>query len=191
MYKDGITHMGHVSFEGTEEFFNHTINSPLCPNIRKYKNDLPLRLNITKERHNPVDIIPDDFKYFKSSNFSIITETEFYSENGYDDAIFISEKTYKAIAMKHPFIVFGKAHLLGELHALGYKTFSPFIDESYDAIENDEERFKAVYAEIKRLLTYTTQWLDFYKDVKPIVEYNHMLFFKEHNRYKVDTTFLN
>jgi len=190
MYRDSIVHMGHVSFEGDKQFLITTINSPMCSNIRKFKKDLPLRLNITPERPNPVDILPDDFKYFKSSSFSIITETDFYT-NGRDDTVFISEKTYKAIAMKHPFIILGKPTILKELHNLGYKTFSPFIDENYDQIEDDDLRLEAVYKEIKRLLTYTTQWLDFYKNVKPIVEYNHMLFFKENNNYKVDTTFLN
>lgn len=190
MYRDNIVHMGHVSFEGSEEFFARTIYSPMCTNIVKNKEELPLRLNITNERPNPVDIIPDDFPYFKSSSFSIITETDFYT-NKIDDTVFISEKTFKAIAMKHPFIILGKPHILGELHALGYKTFSPFIDESYDQIENDDLRLEAVYKEIKRLCTYTSQWLDFYKEVKPIVEYNHMLFFKDNNRFKVDTWFLN
>ena len=37
------------------------------------------------------------------------------------------------------------------LKQLGLKTFSPFIDESYDTIKNGKERATAIYNEIKRL----------------------------------------
>lgn len=32
----------------------------------------------------------------------------------------------------HPFIVYGSPFTLKSLRELGFKTFSPFIDESYD-----------------------------------------------------------
>jgi hypothetical protein len=35
------------------------------------------------------------------------------------------------------------------LKKLGYKTFSPYIDEHYDTIENDEDRFNAVWTEVQ------------------------------------------
>lgn len=64
---------------------------------------------------------------------------------------FATEKTYKAIACAKPFIIFSTPWFLKEFKQLGYKTFSPFIDESYDDIENDLERLKAISSEMKRL----------------------------------------
>jgi hypothetical protein len=64
---------------------------------------------------------------------------------------FPTEKTYKAIACSRPFIVFSTPYFLKELKQLGYKTFHPFIDESYDSIVDDTERLNAIVAEIKRL----------------------------------------
>ena len=40
---------------------------------------------------------------------------------------------------------------LKRLQILGYKTFSPYIDESYDLIENNKERFYAIVNEIDRI----------------------------------------
>jgi hypothetical protein len=45
----------------------------------------------------------------------------------------------------------GPAHALTELKKLGFRTFSPFIDESYDNELDPELRFKMIMAEIERL----------------------------------------
>ena len=48
---------------------------------------------------------------------------------------FITEKTYRNIKYKKPFIIMGQHISLASLHKLGYKTFHPLIDESYDSYE--------------------------------------------------------
>jgi hypothetical protein len=50
-----------------------------------------------------------------------------------------------------PFIFMGPAHGLQELKKLGFRTFAPFIDESYDTELDPELRFKMIMAEIERL----------------------------------------
>jgi hypothetical protein len=37
------------------------------------------------------------------------------------------------------------------LKELGYKTYAPFIDESYDSIEDDGDRMLAILNEVERL----------------------------------------
>ena len=45
----------------------------------------------------------------------------------------VSEKTYKAIRLGMPFILFtGRPGILKHLKRIGFKTFHPHIDESYD-----------------------------------------------------------
>jgi hypothetical protein len=57
---------------------------------------------------------------------------------------------------------------------MGYKTFSPFIDEAYDLIENDEQRLLAIVGEIKRLCKFTDkEWLDFQCNIHDSVVYNY------------------
>ena len=58
----------------------------------------------------------------------------------------ITEKTWKPIAFMQPFICVAEHNHLKHLHELGYHTWDNIIDESYDDIENTQERFEAVIA---------------------------------------------
>ena len=163
---------GYYSFEGPG--LNWDILSDEYHNIKKNRNKFPLRLNITTDRSNPIDIIPDDIKYFDDSYFSIITETLFYTDSNYGvDSTFITEKTFKCLGCMHPFVMLGRPYSLKELRRIGYKTFSPFINEAYDSIENNEERLIAVFKEIQRLISKPAgEWIEWQTNIKEIVEHN-------------------
>jgi len=148
--------------------------------IMTIQDKLPLRLNITPNRINPVDLQGDDLKYHEDSYFSIITETIFdkyhpvNSDFMYMDTLFLSEKIYKPFAFKHPFILFGWEGALKALRDRGYKTFHPYIDESYDNEPDSQKRFQMLIAEIKRLEQFTTeQWIEWQNNIKPLVEHNY------------------
>ena len=65
---------------------------------------------------------------------------------------------------------------LEKLRELGYKTFHPYIDETYDTIENDQERMVAIVDEVERLNKLTdSEWLEWQNGIKDIVEHNHNL----------------
>lgn len=146
---------------------------------------LPLTLNMTKERNNPVDVRLDDLVYFDDSYFSVVTETLFYNldnrktDNLYMNVIdtypgvFFSEKVYKCLALKHPFILVSTYGCLAELKKRGYKTFAPYIDESYDDYMDDDSRLKVIVKEIKRLCSMNEgELIQFTNHVKDIVEHN-------------------
>jgi hypothetical protein len=83
-----------------------------------------------------------------STDLHLVVETLF----DYKPSVsFITEKTYKALACSKPFLVFSTKGFLADLRATGYNTCSPYIDESYDTIDNDEERLLAIVNEIKRI----------------------------------------
>ena len=58
---------------------------------------------------------------------------------------FPTEKTGKALMSGKPFIVLGSKHFLKNLRSIGFKTFHPIIDESYDLIDSVELRTRAAY----------------------------------------------
>ena len=71
--------------------------------------------------------------------FSLVTETVFdcpYS--------FRTEKIWKPIAMGHPFIVASNPGYLRDLKQLGFRTFEHLINESYDSIDNDQDRIDRI-----------------------------------------------
>jgi hypothetical protein len=76
----------------------------------------------------------------------ITSETNFFELGGY-----FSEKTWKPMGHLQPFIFMGPAYGLEELKKLGFKTFAPFIDESYDLELDPEKRFRMIINEIHRL----------------------------------------
>jgi len=84
--------------------------------------------------------------HFEQALLSVITETTY--ENG---DVFLSEKTFKAIAHGHPFIIVGPAESLQQLILLGFQTFNGIIDETYDTIYDNNERMAAIVAELKRI----------------------------------------
>ena len=143
-----------------------------------------LKLNVDPIRTNPVDLRKDDIPLYDDVYFSVITETLFYRDEMTPGGIFISEKTYKPFAMLHPFVMMGVPNTLSSLRDRGYKTFHPYIDESYDSIEDDNLRLEAVVAEIKRLSSQTPeQWLVWCENIKPIVEHNQRNFYYGNSSY--------
>ena len=195
MLEHDLVKLGYYSFEGSYDkgiqAFIDTLPEDQYLHIQKHRDMFPMRLNITEERSNPVNIIPDDFAYFENSYFSIVNETLFYKFDQSrsksipfhqpfveDSSVFLSEKTFKCLAMLHPFVMFGRPNMLNGLRTIGFKTFSPFINETYDSIQDDEERFNAVFAEITRLISLSEdEWIDLQNKLKPILEHNQQHFF--------------
>jgi len=101
---------------------------------------------------------------------TVISEASFSDA---DETVFISEKTFKPIACKHPFIFLGNRGSLKKLKEMGYKTFHPFIDESYDELSTFD-RFDAIIKEIKRIdaIPDKFKWIQSMKD---ILEHNYQI----------------
>jgi hypothetical protein len=71
--------------------------------------------------------------------FSMVTETVFnypYS--------FRTEKIWKPIAMAHPWIAAANYGYYRDLHNLGFRSFGHLIDETFDLIENSQDRIARI-----------------------------------------------
>lgn len=69
----------------------------------------------------------NDTIVYDTSSVSFICET-----HELNDSLFITEKTYRPIINRHPFIARASFPLIQYLKAIGFKTFDEFIDEDYD-----------------------------------------------------------
>lgn len=116
-----------------------------------------------------VERILDDM--YKNSWVSLVVESSFFK---FEHSNFISEKSFKPIAAMQPFITVGSRGTLKYLKRLGYKTFHPFIDESYDD-KPDEERFLAIIETLKKIeaIEDKAAWFNSMRD---ILEHNHRVF---------------
>ena len=57
---------------------------------------------------------------YKETFFSLVSETLFGEDK---ESLFITEKTFKPIAYRHPFMIVGSMGTLRHLRYLGYETF--------------------------------------------------------------------
>ncbi|UAK25000.1 hypothetical protein [Sphingomonas nostoxanthinifaciens] len=106
-----------------------------------------------------------DQVFYDESYFSLVTESEVAPR----DLERITEKVIKPMAMFHPVVIVGNCNSLDLLRELGFRTFSPFVDESYDAIEDPQQRFRAAMVEFERLLAMNAgqmcNWYDAMSDI--------------------------
>jgi len=114
---------------------------------------------------------------YNETYFSVVTETLFFiTERPGDYGRFLSEKTFKPVAMKHPFIIVSTPRFLEKFNELGYKSFSPWIDESYDLENDDATRMMMIIREIERLVNLSAAELEeFLIAMRDICEHNYQL----------------
>jgi hypothetical protein len=98
--------------------------------------------------------------------------------------LIISEKTWRAIYHRRPFIVLGEPGILKYLHQLGFKTFDNIFDESYDREGRYTVRLKLVMREVMKTLNIPVEELHetMYSDeMQDILEHNRNLFISYQN----------
>jgi hypothetical protein len=121
------------------------------------------------------DTVPEEM--FLNSSIFIVTEKEYrYKE----DFLTVTEKTFKPISAKMPFIIYGQPNVCKYLQTLGYKTFNTLWDETYDSIYDPILRGEEIVNLVKYLNAMDERdFHDILQKSKDIVmhNYNHM-----HNR---------
>ena len=101
----------------------------VIPEHNYYKN-FPQWLTVKHPRfHTDGDLIAP----YHRSRIELVAETV-------TDFFFVTEKTVKPIRAGIPFVVVGSVNFLRTLRKLGFKTFAPWIDESYDAEPDEHKR---------------------------------------------------
>lgn len=105
---------------------------------------------------------------FLEAYFYIASET--YTQGEYKS---LTEKVFKPIANYMPFIFMAFPGALNELRRLGFKTFAPFINESYDDETDYNKRINLVFQEIHRLTDMSIEELhNWYWSMEEILKYN-------------------
>jgi hypothetical protein len=103
---------------------------------------------------------------YNESAYSIIAETGF--SNRYS---LITEKTAKPLLAKRIFITFSGYKFLENLKLLGFKTFDGIIDESYDLVTDNEQRWTMAMQQAKILSQLDQETT--YSKAKDILEHNY------------------
>ncbi len=144
---------------------------------------------LLKETSNFVDVddivnvmgINNENKWiYLNTYLSIVTETIFFQEDNTFPTGYLSEKIWKPIGHCQPFILAGPYGSLNYIRErLGFKTFHPYINESYDNEKDDYKRLELIEKEIENFARKTNdQKIEFLYNVKDICLYNRKLFLK-------------
>lgn len=134
---------------------------------------LPLRVDtdVTSDIPNKSFVISAADKT-QEALFQVVTETMFWGRKQH-----LTEKIFKPIVSKNPFILLGCAHNLKYLKSYGFKTFDQWIDESYDDIEDDYERLLAVVSILNSLKGCDAKKL--LVEMSEVLDYNYNLFYSQ------------
>jgi hypothetical protein len=111
-------------------------------------------------------IVP--LKIYNETAYSLVAETNFFNEFN-----FYTEKIVKPILGKRLFIVVSGQNYLRNLRNMGFKTFDGIVDETYDTIADNEQRWSMALNEVSRLSAMDQTTI--LEKIKPIVEYNYGL----------------
>lgn len=131
---------------------------------------------------------------FNNTAISVVLETVF------DERIHLTEKTLRAIACGHPFMLAAGPGSLKLLRSYGFQTFDGYINESYDDIQDSQERLSAIVKEMKRISEFGAEKLqDFRTIINSIAQYNKQRFFSceffqqvtDQLKHNVDTAFMS
>jgi hypothetical protein len=142
-------------------------------NKDRVKNIPEMKLDQSDMTVNHAHVFTDSTDvYYENTYFSVITETNFFKETG--EGLFVSEKIFRPILKKHPFILLSRPHTLNMMQNIGYKTFGSIINEDYDKEEDDCKRLLMIVDEVKRLCNLSKDDLyNFLTEARKITEYNY------------------
>jgi len=150
--------------------FSHLTNINLDTNKIKQLHDMtPHSLVSESEAYEEVGPWNDRHpQSYKDSYFYVCTETFVHG-----DFKSLTEKIFKPIVNFQPFLFLAYPGALNTLKQLGFKTFSPFIDESYDLETNTTKRIKMIYDEVNKLCSMSKNELhDWYWSMEDILAHN-------------------
>ena len=102
---------------------------------------------LTPEEHNSHWTLVRE--HFEDSYCHLVLET-FFDADGSGGA-FLTEKTFKPIRHGQPFVIFGTSNSLATLRRLGYRTYDSHIDNSYDTVIDNTERFVKLISTVNKL----------------------------------------
>jgi hypothetical protein len=109
------------------------------------------------------NIVP--WEIYNRCNYSILVET---LNNG--PCYFMAEKIGKCVIARRLFVHFGIPRWLETFRSFGFETFGSVLDESYDAVDNNIQRWQQAFEQVKFLSQQSHAAV--LQKVKPILDHN-------------------
>jgi hypothetical protein len=192
--EQGLLPQGQVSFNVTDNLFDDWQDETSNPDSKltsNAKQHIELHLNgITKLIIDSSEVpgsasanIPRTIDRLDFNNdtlnvdafWHIVTETVFYYNK-----LHLTEKIFKPIVSKQPFMLLAAPGNLAYLKSYGFKTFDSVIDESYDLIQDPNLRTEAVVDQLHWYCNLTPgEKTNIIQQLEPIIQHNFDHFYGE------------
>jgi hypothetical protein len=123
-------------------FDTHPIDAPIDQTVEynHYKTVLTANYPKTVDVPDLVNQVPNlinNLEIYENSQLTVVTESHFNQTGG----LFITEKTFRPLLVGHPFMVLGQKGTLKKLRSWGFITDFDGLNQSYDAVDDNSERF--------------------------------------------------
>lgn len=174
-YSDHCPEHGHYSQTLDYAVSEYKIETDYISEIKNQLDQLqhPLRIDYKEQTTIPNhSMVLSAVDQCMETFLHIITETCYWERKCH-----LTEKTFKPIILKQPFVLLGCAYNLEYLKSYGFKTFDQWWDESYDYIEDPVRRLQAVADIVKYLDSLSIKQLtNMLFEMEPVLEHNFKLF---------------
>jgi len=187
LYKNNLLDHGHVSYSKVCPDTNESVDVSIQAGIPEYPLGHALKqeviANIQQLPELRIDFAEDDFipnqsmllspiRQLMESFVFLVTETCYFQNKTH-----LTEKIFKPIVLRMPFILVGCANNLEYLRSYGFRTFGDFWDESYDTIFDPIERLKAIVKILRDIsdMSIAEQQAMLVK-MQPVLDHNYNLF---------------
>lgn len=138
--------------------------------------DLPLTLDHHENGSHELEL-----EYANRSFVNVVTETVFDLHENY-----ITEKSFKPIVSKMPFVILGPPRTIQTLRKYGFVTFSAWWDESYDRIQDNRQRYQKVLEVLEDIGNMSLKEIETCRQTqKNVLEHNHRHFYSNNFKNKV------
>ena len=178
----GLLDHGQVSFNVTDNLFDDwrdetsNLDSKLSEKAKQHAEQHLVNVDkLIIDRPELPGSASADIPRGNDAFWHVVTETVFYY-----DKLHLTEKIFKPIVSKQPFMLLAAPGNLDYLKSYGFKTFDGIIDESYDRIQDNDSRTEAV---VKQLAWYCElsdqEKVNVMRRIEPVVLHNFHHFYGE------------
>jgi len=180
LYRENLISQGLVSFNTPGiEFLERAVNdnpdfgSESLQIFEQQKYLLNHKLIVDKPEIHGMLSASIDIESASKCLVEVVTETVFYHNK-----LHLTEKVFKPIVSKNPFLLLAAPGNLAYLKSYGFKTFDRYWSEEYDSIQDPGQRIQAVVDILQGLSRLSKQQqAELKRDMQDILDYNFNHFY--------------
>jgi hypothetical protein len=156
-------------YDEHQHYKNYVFTNPVWAPVHNLDQYLP---PTTASSSCSADFEIDDYNH---TEFEVVFETLFDDQRQQ-----LTEKIFRPIACKQPFILASTTGSLNYLHSYGFQTFNEIFSEDYDSESDPVKRMKLIVELMQEIAAWTPAYkLEQMKKIKEITEFNHQHFFSD------------